>query len=313
MKNSDTEVLHVAADWLDNGHTVELVTLVEAWGSSPRPVGSLAAVRNDGTLVGSISGGCIEKQLTAQLRYDERTCIVQHDISHDQAVRFGLPCGGSLKLVFEHLETALPLRNILQELEDRKPVSRTVDLESGKISIRPATKNERFRFDGKTVTKVFGPIQTLLVIGAGQLSRFVAELAAALDFQVMVCEPRKAFARAWNVPSARMDSRSPDEVVRELAHDPTIAVLALTHDPNLDDLALLEALEHEFFYVGALGSKRNNEIRRKRLGFLGLSESQLDRLHGPIGLDIGSRTPAEIAISIMAQIIAVRNGKCSQK
>ncbi|MDE0097955.1 MAG: XdhC family protein [Gammaproteobacteria bacterium] len=309
MKNSDTEVLQAAAGWLEDGHTAELVTLVETWGSSPRPVGSLVAVRNDGKLVGSISGGCIEKQLTTQLRRDGRTRVVQHDISHDQAVRYGLPCGGSLKLVMEHLEDAMPLRRILQELEDRRPVSRTVDLESGKTSIRPARKSEGFHYDGKILTKVFGTGQELLLIGAGQLSRYVAELAAALDFRVTVCEPREDFASVWSVPGARIDSRPPDEVVRELANDPTIAVLALTHDPNLDDLALIEALEREIFYVGALGSKRNNEIRRKRLVFLGLRESRLDRLHGPIGLDIGSRTSAEIAISIMAEIIAVRNGK----
>ncbi len=309
MKNSDTEVLQAAAGWLEGGHTVELVTLVETWGSSPRPVGSLAAVRSDGKLVGSISGGCIEKQLTIQLRRDGRTSVVQHDISHDLAVRYGLPCGGSLKLVMEHLEDAMPLRSILQALEDRRPVSRTVDLESGKTDIRPANRDERFSFDGKTLTKVFGPRQELLVIGAGQLSRYVAELAAALDFQVTVCEPREDFASVWSVPGTTLDSRSPDDVVRELAVDPTIAVLALTHDPNLDDLALMEALEREVFFVGALGSRRNSESRRKRLRFLGLGEAQLDRLHGPIGLDIGSRTSAEIAVSIMAQVIAARNGK----
>ncbi len=311
MKNSDTEVLQAAAGWLENGHTVELVTLVETWGSSPRPIGSLAAVRNDGRLVGSISGGCVEKQLATQLRRDQQTCIVQHDISHDQAIRYGLPCGGSLKLVIEHLEDAIPLRDILQELEDRKLVSRTVDLESGKISVSPVNESEKLRFDGKTMTKVFGPVQELLVIGAGQLSRYVAELAVALDFRVTVCEPREDFASVWSVSGARIDSRFPDEVVRDLANDPALAVLALTHDPNLDDLALLEALESDLFYVGALGSRRSSENRRKRLRFLGLDESRLDRLHGPVGLDIGSRTPAEIAISIMAQIIAARNGKSS--
>ncbi len=308
MKNSDTEVLQAASDWLEDGHTVELVTLVETWGSSPRPIGSLAAVRNDGKLVGSVSGGCIEKQLATRLRRDQPIGIVQHNISHEQAIRYGLPCGGSLKLVIEHLEDATPLCGILQELEARKLVSRTVHLESGKTSVRLVNKSERLRFDGKTLTKVFGPVQELLVIGAGQLSRYVAELAIALDFRVTVCEPREDFASVWSVSGARIDSRFPDEVVRELANDSTLAVLALTHEPNLDDLALLEALERDLFYVGALGSRRSSENRRKRLRFLGLAESRLDRLHGPVGLDIGSRTPAEIAISIMAQIIAVRNG-----
>ncbi|MCY4149485.1 MAG: XdhC family protein [Gammaproteobacteria bacterium] len=309
MKTGDAEVLQAAVDWLESGYAVELVTLVEAWGSSPRPVGSLAAVRNDGKLVGSVSGGCIEKQLATRLRGNGQTSVVQHDISHDQAVRYGLPCGGSLKLVMEQLEDAMPLRSILRELEESRLVSRTVDLESGKARIGPADKGERLRFNGSTLTKVFGPVRGLLLIGAGQLSRHVAELASVLDYDVTVCEPRESFADVWNVPGTRIDSRSPDEVVRELANDPAMAVLALAHDPNLDDLALMEALDRDMVYVGALGSRRSNASRRKRLGFLGLSETQLDRLHGPVGLDIGSRTPAEIAVSIMAQVIAVRNGK----
>ncbi|MCY4050914.1 MAG: XdhC family protein [Gammaproteobacteria bacterium] len=309
MITDDTEVLQVVVDWLQSGYTVELVTLVEAWGSSPRPVGSLAAVRNDGKLVGSVSGGCIEKQIVTRFQKKNRTSVVEHNISHDQAMRFGLPCGGSLKLVMEQLSDSVALRGILEELEKRKLVSRTVDLESGKIVIQPAQRGEKFRFDGKTLIKIFGPKQSLLLIGAGQLSRHVAELASVLDFDVTICEPRESFASVWSVPGIRIDSRYPDEVVRELAIDPTIAVLALTHDPNLDDLALMEALERNLFYVGALGSKRSNESRRKRLGFLGLSEDRIERLHGPIGLDIGSRTSAEIAVSIMAQVIAVRNGK----
>ena len=308
MQNSDTEVLKTAVEWLENGHSVELVTLAETWGSAPRPVGSLAAVRDDGTLVGSVSGGCVEKQLTTRLPREQSPRIVQHEVSHEQALRFGLPCGGSLKLVFEYLEKAAPLREILEKLEIYSMVSRTINLDTGVSSVRSANTNERFRFNGVELTKVFGPGWRLLLIGAGQLSRFVAEMAIGLDYNVVVCEPRESFANAWKVPGTTMDFRSPDDVVKDVSTDSRCAVLALTHDPNLDDLALMEALTGELFYVGALGSKRNHEKRLKRLKFLGLNETQLNRLHGPIGLKIGSKTPAEIAISILAEVIAVRTG-----
>ncbi len=308
MQNSDTEVLKTAVEWLENGHSLELVTLVQTWGSAPRPVGSLAAVRDDGILIGSVSGGCVEKQLTARLPREQKPRIVQHEVSHEQALRFGLPCGGSLKLVFEYFEEAAPLREILENLEIYSMVSRTINLDTGVSSIRSANTNERFCFNGVELTKVFGPGWRLLLIGAGQLSRFVAEMAIGLDYNVAICEPRESFANAWKVPGTTIDSRSPDDVVKEVSTDSRCAVLALTHDPNLDDLALMEALIGDVFYVGALGSRRSAEKRLKRLQFLGLNETQLKKLHGPIGLKIGSKTPAEIAISILAEVIAVRKG-----
>jgi xanthine dehydrogenase accessory factor len=296
--------------WLNDGYAVDLVTLVRTWGSAPRPVGSLAAVRGDGAIVGSVSGGCVEKQLAARHRRaatDQAGLqLVEHEVSREQALRFGLSCGGTLHLVFEPLEHHEPLVRILDALQQRQRVVREVNLQSGVVEIRAASRDDEFVYDGRLLRKVFGPRWRLLLIGAGQLSRHVAEMAQALDYEVIVCEPRNDFLPAWHTPEAIVTSLSPDDAVDRYARDPQSAVLALTHDPNLDDIAMMQALPSEAFYVGSLGSVRNNENRRKRLLALDLSQSEVDRLHGPIGLPIGSRTPAEIAISILAELTAVR-------
>ena len=147
-----------------------------------------------------------------------------------------------------------------------------------------------------------------MLIGAGQLSRFVAQMAQALDYEVIVCDPREEYAASWQTADAVLDVRSPDDAVCALARDARTAVIALTHEPKLDDLALMEALVSQAFYVGALGSRANNARRRARLAGLALPPAAIARLHGPVGLPIGSRTPAEIAVAILAELTAVRNG-----
>ena len=308
MLNSDLEVLQAIVQWREAGSSVELVTLVNCWGSAPRPVGSIAAVRGDGAIVGSVSGGCIEKELSAILRKNNNARVVRHSVSREQAVRFGLPCGGDLELVFEKIEAATDIHEIINSLGERKRICRKVDFETGKVSLSAVDRNQEFLFDGNSLQKIFGPSWRLLLIGAGQLSRYVAEMGLALDYEVLVCEPRSHFLDAWDVPGTTIDTRSPDEAVQALSSDPRSAVLALSHEPNLDDLALMRSLDSDAFYIGVLGSKKNNEVRRRRLvKTLDVNPSQLKRLHGPIGLDIWSQAPAEIAISILAEVIAVRN------
>ncbi len=339
--HSDLEVISTAADWLQHQHQVHLVTVVKTWGSSPRPVGSLAAVRDDGVLIGSVSGGCVEKQLSEQIlkgassgefATDSATnttansvrrsasapqisnatettngAIISHHIDDEQARRYGLSCGGELELVFELIDNSDALTRLMQHIAKRERVVRTVDTTTGDITITPATPSQRFEFNGTTLHKVFGPDWRLLLIGAGQLSRFTAEFALALDYEVIVCEPRPGFREAWKVEGTTLIDMSPDDAVLEFANDQQSAVLALTHDPNVDDMALMEALPGKAFYVGALGSRTNYEKRKKRLLAIGLEKDEIERLHGPVGLDIGSRTSAEIAISIVAHLIKERS------
>lgn len=305
--NGDIEVLTQAIDWLDKGSRVELITVARTWGSSPRPPGSLAAVREDGHLVGSVSGGCIEKQLAVRIDNDDRAKIFAHTVSTDEARKFGLPCGGHLELVFESLKDSTELSRILQLIKQRARVARTITLDTQATRVEKVGRDVDFKFDDKSLRKVFGPGWRVLLIGGGQLSRFVASFALALDYEVIVCEPRQEYSSSWSVDGCELVSVLPEEAVLRYATDPQSVVLALTHDPNLDDSALIEALPSDAFYVGALGSKANNERRRKRLIGIGLEEQAVNRLHGPVGLDLGSRSAAEIAIAIIGELIKERN------
>lgn len=328
IRNSDQEVIQIALEWLRAKHTLYMVTVVRTWGSSPRPVGSLAAVRDDGELVGSVSGGCVEKQLVESLVRDKQQHIENpqsaespksHGLStlhvnDEQARQFGLACGGELALVFEHITEASALETLAEATEKRHSVRRTVNLATAEVSLEPLPKvsndktpGAKFHYDGTIVSKVFGPNWRVLIIGAGQLSRYTAEFALALDYDVLVCDPRPGFKEAWSVPKVPVLDMSPDDAVLQYATDAQSAVLALTHDTNADDLALLEALPSQAFYVGALGSTRNAEKRGQRLSELGLEQHEIARLKGPIGLAIGSRTSAEIAVSIIAHLIEVRS------
>ncbi|HYA37354.1 MAG TPA: XdhC family protein [Candidatus Methylomirabilis sp.] len=312
MESADREVLTVACQWLEQGHRVYLATVVRTWGSSPRPVGSLLAVCDDARFAGSVSGGCVEDDLAARLAAGVLSAapprLESYGVTDEQTHRFGLPCGGRLDLVVEAVTSAGPLRAILRRMDARELIARRLCLSTGEASLHPARRDQVFEFDGDNVTRVFGPVWRLLLIGAGQLSRHVAEMALALDYHVIVCDPREEYAAAWRVAAAELDARMPDEAVRDCVGDARSAVIALTHDPKLDDMALMEALESTPFYVGALGSKANNAKRCARLKSLGVPESALARLHGPVGLPIGSRTPAEIAVAILAELTAVRHG-----
>ena len=187
-------------------------------------------------------------------------------------------------------------------------MARRLDLASGEVTVESATRGEAFSFDGKSLRALFGPRWRLVVIGAGQLSRVVAQMALALDFEVICCDPREEYHLTWDIPGTTFSTTMPDDLVGDLHLDPHCADIAVTHDPKLDDMALLEALKSPAFYVGALGSRGNTAKRKERLALFDLSADEIAKLHGPIGLDLGSRTPAEIAVSIVAEIVAVRNG-----
>lgn len=306
IDNSVEEVLGTAIRWLRAGEDVELVTVARTWGSSPRPVGSIAAVRRDGVLVGSVSGGCVEKQLSEAFRNQSHPRTHTHKVDDEQAKRYGLACGGELELVYENLTDPQPLQLVLDGLMKRQRLKRVVRVGDAGATLIPAKRTDQFAWDGEQMQQVFGPAWRLLIVGAGQLSRFCAEFAHALDFEVRVVDPRESFRDAWDLDFIKVDGAEPDDAVVALASDPHSAVLALTHDPNIDDLALLEALPSQAFYVGALGSQRNYERRCLRLAGLDVSAEAIERLRGPVGLSIGSRTSAEIAISIMAELIQVR-------
>jgi len=312
MDSVDTEVLKSVVAWLEAGRKATLATVVKTWGSAPRPVGAMLAIRDDGHVMGSVSGGCVEEDLIERVKARQmgsgKPEVATYGVTIEQAARFGLPCGGTLQLVLEPVTAESQLKELLATIGRHELVARFLDMESGAVRLEAGRWSDALEFDGKLLKSIHGPRWRLLIIGAGQTSRFLAQMAQALDYQVTVCDPREEYADEWNLPGATLVRGYPDDAVLEMNPDPHLAVVAVTHDPKLDDAALTEALKSPAFYVGALGSRSNNDKRRKRLTELDLSAAEIARLHGPVGLKIGSRTPAEIAVSILAEMTAVRRG-----
>ena len=312
MDSIDLEVLKTSAAWLAAGRRCQLVTVIKTWGSSPRPIGATLGICEDGQVVGSVSGGCIEDDLIGKARSKgielTRPHIVSYGISADEAHRFGLPCGGTIELAIEPLSHDSRIAELLERLGQGELVERSVDLDTGAVTLHRAQASAIQRVEDGVLHTIHGPRWRLYIIGAGPLSRFLAQVAAGMDYRVTVCDPREEYHGGWNLPGVELVHVMPDDLVIDARLDARSAVVALTHDPKLDDLALMEALKSEAFYVGAIGSRLNNSKRRERLKLFDVSDEQLARLHGPIGLYIGSKTPAEIAISIMAELTAVKNG-----
>lgn len=311
MDSLDLQVLSQAREWFFQGRKVWLVTVVETWGSAPRPPGALLCLRDDGLVVGSVSGGCVEDDLIDRVRHGERVempSLVAYGVTKEEAARWGLPCGGNLRLLQEPLSDAAWIDEVIRRTSGHELVARVLDLHDGRIRIEPAHRGDSFSFDGKTMRAVFGPRWRMLIVGAGQLARVLAHMALPLDFEVTCCDPREEHHLTWDVPGTRFTKDMPDDVVLQMQLDPHSAVVAVTHDPKLDDMVLLQALKSPAFYIGALGSRGNTARRKERLAMLDLTPEEIGRLHGPIGLDVGGKTPAEISVSILAEVIAVRNG-----
>jgi xanthine dehydrogenase accessory factor len=307
---NDADLLRQALAWLDDGRRVVFATVLQAWGSSPRPPGAWAVLDEAGALAGSVSGGCIEEDLMRQVREGplERARLLTYGVTPSDAARFGLPCGGTLQILVEPAPPTHLLRELLQRLEQGRLSARVFDLASGMSRVEDAAPDTAFAWDGARLTSVHGPRWRLLIIGAGQISAALATMAEALGYAVSVCDPRAEYRSTWNVASARLLDTMPDDAVAEFAPDARSAVVTLTHDPKLDDLALLDALGSPAFYVGALGSRNSAARRRERLAqHCAVPEPALARLKSPVGLTIGSRTPAEIAVSILAELTAVKN------
>jgi len=270
-------------------------------------------LRDDGQVQGSVSGGCIETDLIDRLLAGDFAAtvpfILSYGVTQEEARRYGLPCGGTMELVIEPAPDLASLQTLAERIAAGELVRRSVVIGQPGASIGPGSAGDALAWDGRTLTTLHGPAWRLLIVGAGQISTYLAQMAQALDYQVYICDPRSEYAAEWNVPGTTLVPGMPDDAVIALGLDPHSAVVALTHDPKLDDMVLLEALKSPAFYVGALGSRINNERRRERLlQYFDLSQAEVDRLHGPVGLPIGSRTPPEIAVSILAEMTAVKNG-----
>ena len=325
MENADTEVLKQLTHWIETGQMAWLCTVVKTWGSSPRPIGSLLCCNDEGHVVGSLSGGCIEEDLLERLKdgklAKEKPELLIYGATEEEVERFQLPCGGQLHVIIEPManKTHLPaLQQIVNRLVTRECIERTLDIATGNMQVEEKDRFKHLVFvgdfennenEGKTLSQTYGPRFQLFLIGAGQVSMYLAQFAQALDYHVLVCDPREDMIDQWPIEGVQLINDMPDDAVRSNANDHFSAIIALTHDPRIDDMGLMEALKTDAFFVGAMGSTRTSEKRRKRLELLDLTKEQISRLHGPVGLPIGSKTPAEIAIAILGQLTGLRSAK----
>lgn len=323
MSDINILVLRQALQWHQAGMPVCLFTVARTWGSSPRPVGSIMAMSAQGKVVGSVSGGCIEDDLADRIPHIDHGKrvpeVLRYGVQADDARRFGIPCGGTIELVRECIGAHSLLPELLDACVQRRCVTRTLDLSTGQVTLNAGPPERALRsadatLSATTLTTRFGPTARLIVIGAGDTSRYLCQIALTLGFEIIVCDPRESHQENgeqedWAQAGITFTREMPDDLILRLRPDARTAVVALTHDPKLDDLALIDALQSDAFYIGAIGSRKNSDKRRARLReYFDLSEAELNKLHGPAGVFIGSKTPAEIALSIMAEVVAAKNG-----
>jgi xanthine dehydrogenase accessory factor len=337
------EVLSEIEVWRKAGQPVALATVIETWGSAPRAAGAKMAMTSDGRIAGSVSGGCVEGAVFEAGREalaSGRPRLLHFGVTDDRAWEVGLACGGKIEVFVEPLDekTFEPLARALaaeracalttvvrgpEELLGRKRLRLPDGSSAGSLGRELETAGEEAaaealragrsrRVEAPGGTELFVeallPSPTLIVVGGVHIAIALTDLARAMGYRTIVVDPRQAFGNEQRFPNVdRILSAWPDEGLRQAGLHSAAAVAVLTHDPKLDDPALREALASDAFYVGALGSQRTQEKRRRRLLEAGVTQEQLSRLHAPIGLPLGGRTPEEIALSVMAQIVAVRN------
>ncbi len=294
--------------------------MVETWGSAPRRVGSQLAISGAGEIAGSVSGGCVEGAVVAEaLDAIERgsSATLTFGVSDDDAFAVGLGCGGTIRVMVEPLGSVLS-EALMAELVAARAAQEPVAVISGGEGPAEITREgfeARFRqdlsgfeADGRFVT-IHNPPLRLIVVGAVHIAQALVPMARIAGYDVVIVDPRESFASATRFPGERLVDDWPDEALAALGIDARTAVVVLSHDPKIDDPALMAALRSEAYYIGALGSTRSRDKRAVRLGLLGASAEEIGRIHGPVGLDIGAATPAEIAVSTLAEMIAVLRGK----
>lgn len=317
MDSIDQQVFHQVRTWLNAGTACWLCTVVATFGASPRPVGSLLAYNANGELIGSLSGGCVEDDLLQKLLSGALTITapqrLEYGVTAAENERLGLPCGGRLHILVEHWRPTPKLLVQLEQLHSllqrRRIAKRNLDLHTGVWLVAEIEHFIPLEITSTSLAQSYGPRLQMLLIGAGEIARSLAAMAQLLDYRVLVCDPRPNLIAQWNLDGIELLNCMPDDAVRNYCRDDAHSiVITLTHDPRIDDMALMEALQHNLFYVGALGSERTSAARRKRLQQLDLSEQQIVKLHAPVGLKIGSKRPPEIAIAILAELTLLRSG-----
>lgn len=338
MQSLDEKVIGQLRRWLQQDQVVWLCTVIASWGSAPRIPGSLMVCNRAGEVVGSLSGGCVEEDLVEQLQQGllaaDSAAYKIYGASEADIERFNLPCGGTLGVLIEPMTTGqLPMIEAIEKaLARRENVRRQCQWQPGaslpSMQVTVCQQRGALSFEcdeqglPQSLSQVYGPISQLIIIGVTEVTQALAQFALAADFRVTVVDPRPEMAAQWagqwkeqsnanhSEYTAPLITGMPDDVIAELAVDANTAIVAVTHDPRIDDMGLMDAFNTPAFYIGAMGSSKTSAKRRERLTLLGVDEAQLQRLHAPIGLDIRSKTPVEIAIAIIAELVLERARHC---
>ena len=307
-----------ALNWHRAGKGAVLATVIETWGSAPRRVGAQLAISGEGEIEGSVSGGCVEGAVVVEaleaLEAGEAREL-EFGVRDQDAFAVGLACGGTIRILVEPIGAVLTedmLEQLVTHRSNRKPVAYVVDLDSGARSLTTSGHEQAFRMDRsgfvedtRRFVAIHNPPLRLIVVGAVHIAQALVPMARIAGYDPTLIDPREAFGSAARFPGETILHDWPDEAVQKLGLDTRTALVLLTHDPKLDDAALEQALQADCFYIGALGSKRTHAKRVERLAASGFADAQISRIHGPIGLDIGASGPAEIAVSILAEMTHV--------
>ena len=305
-----------ALDWHQAGKGAVLATVIQTWGSAPRRVGGQLVINKDGDMEGSVSGGCVEGAVVLEaieaLETGERK-VLEYGVSDADAFSVGLACGGTIRILLEPVGSALSvetLKTLVDHRARRVPIAYCVNVKTNESRLTSAEFEDRFRADksgfledGETFIAIHNPPLRLIVVGAVHIAQALVPMARIAGFDPVIIEPRASFGSQTRFPGETILEDWPDEAMEKIGVDGRTAVVLLTHDPKLDDPALIIALKERPYYIGALGSKRTHAKRIERMSAHGFSETDIGRIHGPIGLDIGSATPSEIALSILAQMV----------
>ncbi len=317
MQNYDNTI-EIALAWLAAGKTVALATVIETWGSAPRPVGSQLVISGEADIMGSVSGGCVEGAVVEEAleALESGLCtVLDYGIADEEAFAVGLACGGNIRILVEPVgvgqgpDVAL-LQALAAQRAARKAVAYSVHLQSWERALRaPADPlvEARFTTDKSGVNEgwfigIHNPPLRMVIVGAVHIAQPLVHMAQLCGFTPILVDPREAFASALRFPGQTVRHDWPDEALSALGLDARTAVVTLSHDPKIDDPAILTTLQSRVFYLGCLGSRRTHAKRVARLEAAGVGAGNIARIHAPVGADIGAKTPAEIAVSIMAQI-----------
>lgn len=312
MNSMDQQVIKQLSLWLEAGKQCWLCTIASTFGSSPRPVGSLLACNEDGQYCGSLSGGCVEDDLREDILKGklakDKPERISYGVAVEDVLKLGLPCGGQLEVIVEPLNQSQTViyQELAQAVADRKLITRIVDLKSGKTYLQDSKQNAALTITDDSMQHTYGSSFQLLLIGAVQVAYYLSEMAQGLDYEVAICDPRQELIDSFPKQDVELSRAMPDDWLRSKSIDQQTAIVALCHDPRIDDMALMQALQMDAFYIGAMGSAKTTEKRKERLQMLDIPAEQIHRLHAPVGLDIGSKTPPEIAIAILAELTQLR-------